>query len=209
MNNFALNYEKILEILKINFISLILISLMFSLFTSYKSKSQSEKDKAVIEYAKANGFSIKSNDVKNADPAILFCYSNHLYKEGQEYEAVFWYYVAQYRYRILLSCSIPGKAGYIEKEQVNKMYKYFDSYNKEMLDYIPVMHEVYRIELYEIIQKELAKKINGYHYKNLEKLKSMIDQVLQYEEKYPFDPMKLSPKPVLKGPIWWWRNRLK
>jgi len=172
---------------------------MFSLFTSCKNEGPSEKDKAVIEYAQANGFSINSNNVRNADPAILFCYSNHLYNEGQKDEAVFWYYVAQYRYRILSSCSMPQKAGYIEKDLSKKIYELAEGYDKKVFDDILVMHEVYRIELYEIIQKELGKKINGYGYEDLEQMKSTLDQVVQYEEKYPFNAIELSPKPVFKS----------
>jgi len=179
---------------------------MFSLFTSRKNESQSEKDKAVIEYARANEFLIKSNNVRNADPAIFFCYSNHLFKEGQENEAVFWYYLAKYRYRVLSSCSMQGKAGYIEKEQANKMYKCSDSYNNEMMDDIRDMPKIYRLELYEILQRELDGKINKYIRGNSEQVISIINKVLEYEKEYPFEPMKLSPKPVLKAPILWGRN---
>jgi len=198
INNCFTNTIKKKE-MKVNFIILILIIFMFSLFTSCKSEVASEKDKAVIEYAQANGFSINSNNVRNADPAILFCFSNYLYNEGQKAEAVFWYYVAQYRYRILSSCSMPQKAGYIEKEMSKKIYEYSEGYDKKVFHDILVMHEVYRIELYEIIQKELGKKINGYGYEDLEQMKLTLYHVLQYEEKYPFNPMELSPKPVFKS----------
>jgi hypothetical protein len=74
-------------------------------------KNQSKEDKEMIEYAQRTGYKIKSNDVKNADPAIIFSYSAHLWNEGQKDDAVFWYYVAQYRYRFLSSCSEYLQAG--------------------------------------------------------------------------------------------------
>lgn len=183
--------------MKNHFITLILISLMLSIFTS--CSSQSEKDKAVIEYTKTHNYSIKSDDVKNADPAILFCYSNYLWETGQKDDAVFWYYVAQYRYRILSSCSEKMKAGYIEKEQAKRIYEDSDGYRKDLFDDILVVEDVYRIELYERIQKVLGAKINGYAYGDLEQMKSTLSQVLEYEEKYPFNPMSLDPKPVFKS----------
>jgi len=49
---------------------------MFTLFQSCgETGKQSETDRLVIEYVKKNGFSVKSDNVKNADPAMLHAVS--------------------------------------------------------------------------------------------------------------------------------------
>lgn len=162
--------------------------------------SGSEKDKAVVEYAKKNNLFIKSNNMKNADPSVLFCYSSHLWQEGQKDEAVFWYYVAQYRYRILSSCSEPLKAGsFTEVAGKDILLKTGVYESKEDLDKLHLIGGIYSIELYEVIQKKFGATINSYAYGDLEKLKSTISQVLEYEKNYPFDPMGLEPQPILKS----------
>jgi hypothetical protein len=187
-----------LKMKKMNLLKLTLLSIMTFLFLSCGGKS--EKDNAVIAYAKENGFPIKSNDVKNADPAILFCYSSHLYENGQKDEAVFWYYVAQYRYRILSGCSENLKAGSVEEVTAKDILFRTGVYtDKKDLEKLHLVGGTYRIDLYETIQQSLGKEINGYAYGDLEQMKSTINEVLEYEEKNPFNPMGLSPQPVFKS----------
>jgi hypothetical protein len=171
------------------------------MFTSFQScGNQSEKDRAVTEYAKKNGFSIKSNNVENADPAILFCYSNHLWTDGQKNEDIFLYYVAQYRYRILSTCSENLKAGSFSEEAAKNVLLKTGVVQKEAdLANLHLIGGVYRIDLYETIQQKLGVTINGYAYGDLEQMKSIIDEVLKYEENYPFNPMGLRPQPLLKN----------
>ena len=176
-----------------------IFSLLIIALTITSCSSQSDEDRAVIEYAKEAEYNIKGNDVKNTDPAILFCYSNYLFEKGEQDEAAFWYYVAQYRYRFMSSCSEKGKAGSYTNEEAKKIYKDANAYRTDIFDDIILPDKVYRINAYEAIQKVLGAKINGYAYGDLEQMKIMIDRMLAYQQENPFNPMGLDPKPVLKS----------
>lgn len=177
-----------------NLIYLIIITL---LVTSCNTSDKEEK--AIIDYANEIGFKIKANDIKNADPAILFCYSSHLFEKGEKDKAVFWYYVAQYRYRFMSSCSEHLKAGSLTEAQGRKIYVKTGVYPEDRINSLHLVGGVYRIELYETIQAVLGKKINGYGYGDLDQMKVMIDQMLAYQQENPFNPMGLTPKPLLKS----------
>jgi hypothetical protein len=161
--------------------------------------NQSKEDKEILQYAKNMRFAIKSNDVKNADPAILFCYSSHLWNENKKDDAVFWYYIAQYRYRFLSSCSEHLKAGSLSETEAKKILIETGVAKEEGIDKLHLIGGAYRIDLYEAIQSQLGKTINGYGYGNLNEMKTTIDRMLDYQEYNPFNPMGLSPKPVLKS----------
>ena len=186
--------------MKSNFITLIILSIMLQTFTSCGNGNSSKKDIAVLEYAKANDFPIKSNSVRNADPAFLFCYANHLWENKQKDEAVFWYYVAQYRYRFLSVSSEEMKAGSFDEAFSKEILLKTGVYKSEAdLSKLHLIGGLYRLELYKLIQAFLGKKINIYAYGNLELVTSTLDSVLEYEEQYPFNPLSLPATPVLKS----------
>lgn len=172
---------------------------ILALFTLMSCSSQSPENKAVVDYADSLGLVIKSGDVKNADPAILFCYSNHLWTKGEKDEAVFWYYVAQYRYRFLSSCSENLQAGSYTEAQAKEILLATNAYPKENIDGLHLVGGMYRIELYEVIQAQLGQIINGYGYGDLPQMTAMLDRLLAYQEANPFNAMGLDPQPVLKS----------
>lgn len=175
-----------------------LITLVSLLLVSC-GNNQTGEDKEVIRYAQEKGFDIKSDDVKNADPYILFCYSHYLWEEGRKDDAVFWYYVAQYRYRFMSSCSEHLKAGSLTEALGKKIYVEIGLYNEDNINKLHLIGGVYRIELYEVLQAHWGKTINGYGYGDLSLMTVMIDRMLDYQEKNPFNPMGLNPKPILKS----------
>lgn len=176
-----------------------IFSLLIIALTITSCSSQSKEDKAMIKYAKEAGYRVKANDVKNADPAILFCYSNYLFEQGEKDEAVFWYYVAQYRYRFMSSCSERLGAGSLTEQEGKKILIDTGVYTQDNIGKLHLIGGIYRIELYDAIQKILGGKINGYGYGNLEEMKATIDRMLVYQQENPFNPMGLNPSPVLKS----------
>lgn len=176
-----------------------LIIALTAIFALASCSSQSEEDKGVIKYAKEAGFTINGDDVKKSDPAILFCYANHLFEEGKQDEAVFWYYVAQYRYRFMSSCSEHLKAGSLTEAQGRKILVKTGVYTEDRIGSLHLIGGIYRIELYETIQTVLGRKINGYAFGDMEQLKATIDRMLKYQEENPFNPMGMTPQPLLKS----------
>ncbi len=184
--------------MKMKFITSSVLGILSALFVSCGG-NPSEADKAIIDYARANGFSIRSNKVANADPAVLFCYSNHLWKEGQKDEAAFWYYVAQNRCRIIIYCSEEMQAGSLSEAEAKEILLLAGIYaNRESLDKVHMIGGLYRTELYRLVMEFLGKTINEYLGGDQELWKSTIDRVLEYEVTDPFNPMGLVPPPVLK-----------
>jgi len=183
-----------------NYIKFILTGFIFTLLASCGGNQSKGGYSAVIEYAKTQGYTIKSNSVQNADPAILYCYSNYLWGKGQKNEAVFWYYDARYRARLLAFSAENIGAGSFDEATAKEILLGTGIYqNKADLANLHMIGGEYRLDLYEVIQGVLGAKINGYAFGDLKFVKSSMDSMLAYEEKYPFNPKNLYPAPVLKS----------
>ncbi len=184
--------------MKMKFIKFSILGLLSTLFVSCGG-NPSEADKAIVDFARANGFSIRANKVANADPAVLFCYSNHLWEEGQKDEAAFWYYVAQLRSRIIIYCSEEMRAGSFSEAEAKEILLLAGFYaNRESLEKVHMIGGFYRPELYKLVMEFLGKTINEYLGGDQELWKSTIDRVVEYEDTNPFNPMGLVPPPVFK-----------
>lgn len=153
--------------------------------------SKSDKDEEVIKYAEnIDDFRIEGKNVQIMDPAILFGYSNYLYNKGEKDESVFFYYLAQYRARYLIS---------ILKEDIpldERFYK--TSYKESGLVGDPVLiGTINRQDLYGVIMDGLGTVINQYAFGDVDKLIRTLDEVLIHIEKYPFEPDQLIDKKYL------------
>jgi len=184
-------------------LSLLVFPLLLSGCSSESGGSGSDliDEKGLIAYShKFPEFKIKNDDVKNAEPAILFAYSNQLFAQDKHDEAVFWFYLAQSRNRYLLSAteeptpvtpelflrfyresgfvgnvSVPGAKGLVTDpdSRYPKMNAYYDSASRQNI------HKA---------SSGLGEVINPYAFQNLDKLQKQLDKLIAYEKANPFNP---------------------
>ncbi len=128
-------------------------------------------------------------DLTQIDPAYLFVYANHLFNNGEKDEALFWFYVAQYRGLIIRimeneNSRIPTSL-YQQLAQdagtpvIGKMVVLGDGLN--------------RGHLYNYIHSGLGIDINGYAGSNMDNWITQLEKVMAFEEAHPFDPYQAVP----------------
>lgn len=171
--------------------------LLLSAGCSSQAGNNDSKDKGVIEFShKFPEFKIKDDNVQNADPAILYAYSNYLWGQDKKEEAVFWYYTAQFRNRYLREVSkvdVPinnALFGRFFHESfvgnimiVNGNY-YLASKNPEYRKINSIYDSATRKNLHKAASG-LGEVINPYAFQNLDRHIQRIDEVIAYEKLQP------------------------
>lgn len=142
----------------------------------------SPEEQELLNYAnKIPEFKIKDNDPKNTDPAILFCYSDNLFNSNRKDDAVFWYYLAQYRVFYYARCIKNDE--FLENDFVTKVYNVTGLMNKS----VRVMGNINRNVFYKAVMDGLSQKINMYGFGNIDDMVSMVDKVIAYEQQNPMN----------------------
>lgn len=156
------------------------------------------KDKGVIEFShKFPEFKIKDDNVQNADPAILYAYSNYLWAQDKKEEAVFWYYTAQFRNRYLREVSkidVPindalfgrffQESGFMGNVMIASTNYYLASKNPEYRKMNSIYDSATRKNLHKAASG-LGEVINPYAFQNLDRHIQRIDEVIAYEKLHP------------------------
>lgn len=134
-------------------------------------------------------YHLNVTDLTQVDPAYLFVYANHLYENGQKDDSVFWFYVAQYRGKMI---------GTMENEKSivpQKLYQQLASDSG-----VPVIGKMVvlgrglnREHLYNFIHSGLGQTINYYAGSNVDNWVAQSEKVLAFEREHPFDPFKAVP----------------
>lgn len=150
----------------------------------------SQEDKAALPVQFVNErYNLHVTDLTQIDPAYLFVYANHLFNNGEKDEALFWFYVAQYRGLIIRimeneNSRIPTSL-YQQLAQdagtpvIGKMVVLGDGLN--------------RGQLYNYIHSGLGIAINGYAGSNMDNWVKQMERALAFEHAHPFDPFQAVP----------------
>lgn len=150
----------------------------------------SQEDKAALPVQFVNErYNLHVTDLTQIDPAYLFIYANNLFNKGEKDEALFWFYVAQYRALIVRvmeneNSRIPTSL-YQQLAQdagtpvIGKMVVLGDGLN--------------RGHLYNYIHSGLGIDINGYAGSNMDNWITQLEKVMAFEEAHPFDPYQAVP----------------
>lgn len=178
------------------------VSLFFSVFLltgcSGQVENKDSRDKGVIEFShKFPEFKIKDNNVQNADPAILYAYSNYLFFQDKKEEAVFWYYVAQFRNRYLRTVSktdLPignalfgrffQESGFAGNIRIGDGNFYLASKNPEYRKMNAFYDSATRKNLHTAASG-LGEIINPFAFQNIDLQLQRIDDVIAYERLHP------------------------
>ena len=145
-------------------------------------------------------FQIPDNDIQKAEPAILYAFSNHLYKFDKKEEAIFWFYLAQYRNRYLIS--ILKKTTPLPSDLFARFFRECgfqgnlrilrDDYLSECIDqehkHLSVVYDNATRKNIQVATRTLGKSLTAYALTDIEKQAKRLAEVLAYEEKFPFQP---------------------
>ena len=167
-----------------------------------------ENDKSVfdeiMDYAKQfPEFIIPGKDIQRAEPAILFAYANHLYTLGRKAEATFWFYFAQFRTRYLteiLKTEIPvsntffvrffRESGFVGNLRILSDNIFSESPEVQYQHLNTVYDSATRQNILTAA-KGLGEVINNYAYQNIHKQVQRLQDVLHFEQKFPFQEESL------------------
>lgn len=199
------------------FLAIALLALSGCSSTKEDKKVQGDpRNKGVIEYSKKfPEFKIKDDNVQNADPAILFAYSNYLYKEDKKDEAAFWLFIAQMRNTYLISitkkdATVPpissdlfirffqesGFVGNVMIMDTGTTAKSTDpKYNKINATYDSASRQNVRMAA-----SGLGELMRPYVLQNLDKQVTRLDDVIAYEKAHPIQPESLVDAKYLVSP---------
>ena len=158
----------------------------------------------IMDYAKQfPEFIIPGKDIQRAEPAILFAYSNHLYTLGRKDEATFWFYLAQFRTRYLteiLKAEIPvsnnffvrffRESGFVGNLRILSDNIFSESPETQYQHLNTVYDSATRQNIL-VAAKGLGEVINNYAYQNIHKQVQRLQDVVHFEEKFPFQEESL------------------
>lgn len=178
--------------------SSLLLFIFFSAGCFGEAGGKDSRDKGVIEFShKFPEFKIKDDNVQNADPAILYAYSNQLFMQNKKEEAVFWYYVAQFRNRYLRAISkedLPinnalfgrffQESGFMGNVMIADGNYYLVSKNPEYRKMNSIYDSATRKNLHTAASG-LGEVINPYGFQNLDRHIQRMDEVIAYEKSHP------------------------
>ena len=123
------------------------------------------------------------------DPAYLFIYANDLFLNGQKDEAVFWFYVAQYRAMMI---------GTMENDHSAispQLYQHLaaEAGTPVLGQMVVLGNGLNRGQLYNYIHSGLGIAINGYAGSNMDNWVKQMERALAFEHAHPFDPFQAVP----------------
>ncbi len=167
-----------------------LVAVVFLFFGCSKIQAADVNTDAIIKFVNGK-YSLKLKQLDQIDPAYLFVYANELFKQGQKDDAIFWYYLAQYR---------GGKVAGIENKNSMISTEFFKQISADagapIIGRLEVVggSGVSRKHLYDSIVSGLKYTMNDYSNSNIDKFIMQLDKVLDFEDKHPFDPAKAIPE---------------
>lgn len=134
-------------------------------------------------------YNFSLTELTQIDPAYLFVYSANLYEDNKKDDALFWFYVAQYRAKII--GTMENKNSIIGE----KLYKTIaaDADVPVIGKVVVVGNGISREYLYNYIHSGLGPIINCYAGSNIDNWISQMQKVLAFEKENPFDPFKAVP----------------
>lgn len=134
-------------------------------------------------------YHLNVTDLTQVDPAYLFVYANHLYKNGEKDDAVFWFYVAQYRGKMIGAME---NANSIVPQQLYQQLA-ADSSVPVIGKMIVIGRGPNREDLYNFIHSGLGQTINYYAGSNIDNWAKQMQKALAFEKEHPFDPLQAVP----------------
>lgn len=166
-----------------------LLTATFLFIGGGKAQSSDIKIKDVVNFVNEK-YNLQFKQLDQIEPAYLFVYTNALFEQGQKDNAVFLFYLAQYR---------AEKVAGIENENSKISAEFFKQISADsgapVIGKIKVIwgSEISRGHLYKSIVPGLGYSINSYTNNNIDKWVSEMEKVVNFEEKHPFNPTKAIP----------------
>ena len=153
-----------------------------------RPSSQDEVARRPVQFVNAK-YEQHVTQLNQLDPAYLFIYANNLFKSGQKDEAVFWFYVAQYR-AMMISTLEKGN-GALSPE----LYQHLaaEAGTPVLGKMVVLGRGIKREQLYRFIQSGLGVSINKYAGSNMDTWVAQMERVLVFEHTHPFDPFQAVP----------------
>ena len=182
---------------------LLLLVLVFIVGCSSATGKQTQEEKGLINYSKNfPEFAIKDDNVQNAQPAIFYAYANQLFGQDKKDEAVFWFYLGQFRVRYIERVqkrNIPidtmtfirffresGFVGNVNVVEPNGQIVSSPSSNPEYAK----INSYYSGATYDNIYRAgsgLGEIINPYAFQNVDKHIARVDAIIAYEKEHPIN----------------------
>lgn len=148
----------------------------------------SEKFTSAIQFVNEK-YAKNVTDLTQIDPAYLFIYANNLFNKGKKDEALFWFYVAQYR--ALIIRVMENEKSFLPQPIYQQLAE--DAGTPVIGQMIVLGPGLNRGHLYDYIQSGLGISINGYAGSNIDNWIAQLEKVLAFEEAHPFDPYQAVP----------------
>lgn len=134
-------------------------------------------------------YHLNVTDLTQVDPAYLFVYANHLYENGQKDDSVFWFYVAQYRGKMIGAME---NGNSIVSQQLYQQLA-ADSGVPVLGRVVVLGRGINREYMYNYIHSGLGQTINYYAGSDVDSWVQQAEKVLAFEKEHPFDPFKAVP----------------
>ncbi len=134
-------------------------------------------------------YHLNVTDLTQVDPAYLFVYANHLYENGQKDDSVFWFYVAQYRGKMI--GAMENQNSIVPQQQYQQLAA--DSGVPVIGKMVVLGRGLNREHLYNFIHSGLGQTINYYAGSNVDNWANQMQRALAFEKEHPFDPFRAVP----------------
>ena len=153
-----------------------------------RTAPQDEEARRPVQFVNAK-YEQHATRLNQLDKAYLFICANDLFKSGQKDEAVFWFYVAQYR-ALIISIMEKGN-GALSPE----LYQHLaaEAGTPVLGKMVVLGRGIKREQLYHFIQSGLGVTINGYAGSNMDNWVAQMERALVFEHTHPFDPFQAVP----------------
>jgi len=139
-------------------------------------------------------FAPQASDIQSADPGILFSYSHSLIAAGDHDQAVFWYYLAQFRAIVLYNCA---------QSDMSVSHEYFSKiYMESGLKGTPyIIGEVTKQMLYRAVMQGFGVTITQIGIRDTKSTAELVCAALNYEDKHPFKVAKAAGDVSVSDPL--------
>ena len=131
----------------------------------------------------------KITKLTQLDPAYLIIYANDLFEKGQKDDALFWFYVAQYR--ALIVRTMENEKSSLSKERFQQLAR--DAGTPVIGNMVVIGSGLNRNYLYYYIHSGIGPFINDYAGSNMDNWIVQLEKVLAFEKEHPFDPFQAIP----------------
>jgi len=130
-------------------------------------------------------FSSQAQDIQSMDPAVMFAFAHSLVVSGDYDQAVFWYYLGQFRAIVLYNS--------VSTDMVIDNDYFSKAYTESGLAGMPyIIGTVSKQMLYRSIMQTFGISITQIGIKNTKNTAEFICAALNYENKHPFNVAKAA-----------------